>query len=84
MDAKQLAKEALELRNDRIKQFYDKILSEVDQIQNMILRDYLNATPDAREKNQIFKEWNPMVLDLANGLAVLMQGVDAADKIIKG
>ena len=84
MSAEQSAKEALAVRNKRIREYTNKILAEVEDIQSLLLPDLLNATPDAREKNQIFKKWNPMVLDLANGLAVLTQGIDAADKIIKG
>jgi len=84
MSAEQSAKEALAVRNKVMMENYDKILRDVEEIQNHILPDYLNATPDAREKNQIFKKWNPMVLDLTNGLAILSQGIEATFKVIKG
>lgn len=84
MSAEESAKEALAVRNKRIREYSNKILAEVEDIQNLLLPELLNATPDAREKNRIFRKWNPMVLDIANGLAVLNQGIDAADKIIKG
>ena len=83
MDAEQSAKEALAERNKRIREYANKILDEVEDIQNVILPDLVNALPDASEKNRIFKQWNPMVLDLGNGLHVLTQGMDAADRIAK-
>ncbi|GAH99563.1 unnamed protein product [marine sediment metagenome] len=84
MDAKQEAQEALTKKNKLIKEYHGKILGEVGAIHNTVLRDYLNATPDVREKTRILKQWNSMVMDYTNGLAVLKQGIDGADKIIKG
>lgn len=83
MEAEQSAKEALAVRNKRIREYADKILDEVADIQNVILHDLVNAMPDAGEKNRIFKQWNPMILDIGNGIHVLTQGTDAADSIIK-
>ena len=84
MSAEQSAKEALAVRIKRIREYSSKILAEVEDIENLLFPDLLNATPEARQKLQIFRKWNPMVLDLANGLVVLTQGLAAADKIIKG
>lgn len=83
MEAEQEAKEALKVSIDRIKEHRNLILGEIGAIQDQIFPDYLNAVPDVSGKNKIFNEWNPMVLDLTNGLYVLNQGVEAADKILK-
>lgn len=84
MEADEAAKDALKGCVDRLKEQRNLILGEIGTIQDQIFPDYLNATPDASEKNKIFKAWNPMQLDLVNGLSVLNQGIEAAEKIIKG
>ncbi len=83
MEAERAAKEALKPRIDRIKQLRTEIFNEADIIQDKILPDFLNATPDIAGKNKIFKVWNPMMLDILNGLHVLSQGIEGAEKIIK-
>lgn len=84
MEAEDSAKEALAVRNQTLREYAVKILDELDYIQIMILDNLINAMPDAREQNRIFRQWNPMLLDLTNGLHVFTQGMDAADEIIKG
>lgn len=83
MEAEQAAKKALEQRISRIKELRNEILGEAETIQDQIFPDYLNATPDVAGKGKILKTWNPMTMDLLNGLHVLTQGINAAEKIIK-
>lgn len=75
-------KDRLRIHLEAIKEYADKILAEAQTIQE-IQRDILNQIPEARELSRVMKELNAVTLDVGNGAAVVLQGVEAGEKFLR-
>lgn len=82
MEPLEKAKGELKSHIGEIERYYDEILEIVNKINDVTLPGLINVAPTVQEKNAIFKDWNPMVLDMSNGLYILKQGIDRAHRKI--
>lgn len=79
---------AIEKEKDRLTRslkavegYTDKILAEAQTIQE-IQGDIVNQIPNASDWNKVMKPLNEVTLDIGNGVAVVLQGVNLGWKLI--